>query len=76
MRTIVSRAAYWPAVILIADRLMPASAHAQTSVDAAAAAPAIQFKLPQDLSPWGMFVSADVVVKAVMIGLAFASVLT
>ncbi len=33
-------------------------------------------KLPRDLSPWGMFMAADLVVKAVMIGLAFASVLT
>jgi biopolymer transport protein ExbB len=32
--------------------------------------------LPQDLSPWGMFMQADWVVKAVMIGLAFASVIT
>ena len=32
--------------------------------------------LPRDLSPWGMFISADIVVKAVMIGLAFASVVT
>ncbi len=32
--------------------------------------------LPRDLSPWGMFVNADSVVKAVLIGLAFASVLT
>ena len=32
--------------------------------------------LPHDLSPWGMFMSADIVVKAVMIGLAFASVVT
>ena len=32
--------------------------------------------LPQDLSPWGMFMQADWVVKAVMIGLAFASVVT
>jgi biopolymer transport protein ExbB len=32
--------------------------------------------LPHDLSPWGMFLSADLIVKAVMIGLAFASVLT
>ena len=29
-----------------------------------------------DLSPWSMFMSADVVVKAVMIGLAFASLVT
>jgi biopolymer transport protein ExbB len=32
--------------------------------------------LPRDLSPWGMFMNADVVVKAVMIGLVFASVVT
>jgi biopolymer transport protein ExbB len=31
---------------------------------------------PPDLSPWGMFMQADWVVKAVMIGLAFASVVT
>jgi biopolymer transport protein ExbB len=74
MRTIVSKAAFWPAVILVAALLMPAAVHAQTAVDTAAST--IQFKLPQDLSPWGMFLSADVVVKAVMIGLAFASVLT
>jgi biopolymer transport protein ExbB len=74
MRTIVSKAAFWPAVILIAALLMPAAVHAQTAVDTAAST--IQFKLPQNLSPWGMFLSADVVVKAVMIGLAFASVLT
>lgn len=32
--------------------------------------------LPHDLSPWGMFVAADWVVKAVMVGLAFASLAT
>src|SRR5262245_52713798 len=32
--------------------------------------------LPHDLSPWGMFQSADSVVKAVLIGLAVASFLT
>ncbi|WP_291867571.1 tonB-system energizer ExbB [Bradyrhizobium sp.] len=32
--------------------------------------------VPRDMSPWSMFQSADVVVKAVMIGLAFASVVT
>ena len=32
--------------------------------------------LPVDLSPWGMFMNADIVVKAVMIGLAFASLVT
>ncbi len=32
--------------------------------------------LPSNLSPWGMFLHADVVVKIVMAGLAFASVVT
>src|SRR5262252_2306283 len=41
-----------------------------------AISPDIALKLPRDLSPWGMFMAADIVVKAVMVGLAFASVLT
>ena len=32
--------------------------------------------LPRHLSPWGMFAGADIVVKAVMIGLAIASLVT
>jgi len=32
--------------------------------------------LPRDLSPWGMFQAADLVVKSVMIGLLFASLVT
>lgn len=32
--------------------------------------------LPADLSPWGMFIAADLVVKSVIIGLVLASVLT
>jgi biopolymer transport protein ExbB len=45
---------------------------------AAADEPPIQATalLPRDLSPWGMFMNADVVVKAVMIGLVIASVVT
>jgi biopolymer transport protein ExbB len=43
---------------------------------AAAPQPPITLSLPKDLSPWGMFMAADIVVKAVMVGLAFASVLT
>src|SRR5436190_1442830 len=48
----------------------------------AAALPATSFAatdtalLPRDLSPWGMFANADIVVKAVMIGLALASLAT
>jgi biopolymer transport protein ExbB len=32
--------------------------------------------LPHDLTPWQMFLDADIVVKAVMVGLAFASIVT
>ena len=39
-------------------------------------APQRDTTLPHDLSPWGMFMAADWVVKAVMIGLAFASLVT
>ncbi|MBZ9820313.1 tonB-system energizer ExbB [Mesorhizobium sp. CA4] len=38
--------------------------------------PSISLTLPHDLSPWGMFMNADIVVKAVMVGLAFASLVT
>ena len=36
----------------------------------------IAVRLPRDLTPLGMFLAADVVVKAVMLGLVFASVVT
>jgi len=39
-------------------------------------APDVALKLPRDLSPWGMFMAADIVVKAVMVGLVIVSVLT
>ena len=32
--------------------------------------------LPRDLSPWSMFMSADILVQTVMVGLAFASLVT
>jgi biopolymer transport protein ExbB len=41
-----------------------------------AAAQAQNPLLPKNLSPWGMFLNADIVVKAVMIGLAVASLAT
>ena len=44
-------------------------------VAALAAAPSNPL-LPHDLSPWGMFMNADIVVKFVMVGLAFASLIT
>ena len=56
----------------------PAAQAPVTSAPATTPAPApeITLKLPRDLSPWGMFLAADIVVKAVMIGLVFASLLT
>ncbi|MFB4368172.1 tonB-system energizer ExbB [Pseudomonas sp. LR_1] len=49
------------------------SADAQTLENEAAAEAEQAF---HDLSPWGMYQSADVVVKSVMIGLVLASILT
>jgi biopolymer transport protein ExbB len=53
-----------------------ASAAVAAGDDLAANAPIAAALLPSDLSPWGMFLSADAFVKAVMIGLAFASFVT
>ena len=50
---------------------LPASA--QDGAERTAIAAAL---LPRDLSPWGMFMQADIVVKAVMIGLVFATLVT
>jgi biopolymer transport protein ExbB len=47
-----------------------------TSTAAADAISKLVISVPKELSPWSMFMSADVVVKAVMIGLAFASLIT
>jgi biopolymer transport protein ExbB len=52
-------------------------AWAQEAAAPAAPAPSVPAALlPRDLSPWSMFVTADIVVQAVMVGLLFASVLT
>src|SRR3954452_5116641 len=48
---------------------VPVSALAQDNILATAT-------LPRDLSPWGMYINADPVVKAVLIGLALASLVT
>jgi biopolymer transport protein ExbB len=50
----------------------PAPPSAQPATDRAGA----MIPLPEAMSPWSMFMQADVVVKAVMIGLALASVAT
>ena len=63
-----------PRCALAQDITAPAAA---TAPPATNSPPGISAALlPQDLSPWGMFLNADVVVKAVMIGLAFASLVT
>jgi biopolymer transport protein ExbB len=55
----------------------PAAATAPTAdtSDIKAAKP-VTLQVPRELSPWSMFLSADILVKAVMIGLAFASLVT
>jgi biopolymer transport protein ExbB len=61
-RGMVFRFAWFLAGLAIA--VQPAFAQAQNPL------------LPRNLSPWGMFLNADIVVKAVMTGLAFASLVT
>jgi biopolymer transport protein ExbB len=53
--------------------LLSFPAAAQDATERAVIAAAV---LPRDLSPWGMFMQADAVVKAVMIGLVFATAVT
>jgi biopolymer transport protein ExbB len=55
--------------------ILAAPSLAQTALDPAAA-PARMAPTLHELSPWSMFMGADNVVKAVMIGLALASVIT
>jgi biopolymer transport protein ExbB len=60
------------AVALAAAAVVPCAALAQDS------GPVVigTATLPRDLSPWGMYLNADSVVKAVLIGLALASLVT
>jgi biopolymer transport protein ExbB len=50
----------------------PAPAAAEAAPAPAKPAP----QVPRELSPWSMFLTADIVVKVVMMGLAFASLMT
>ncbi|WP_371425332.1 tonB-system energizer ExbB [Tardiphaga sp.] len=54
----------------------PAASTALASPVAEAAARPIVATGEHDLSPWKMFMGADIIVKAVMVGLAFASIVT
>jgi len=63
--------------------MAPAASDAVPSAPASAAAAPLpgehaisSAELPQDLSPWGMFENADLLVKIVLVGLAFASLVT
>jgi biopolymer transport protein ExbB len=61
-----------PAPVVAPPMTPQAAAPAAAKSDTAAGiAPAMK-----ELSPWVMFMSADIIVKAVMIGLAFASLMT
>ncbi|OQW54612.1 MAG: biopolymer transport protein ExbB [Proteobacteria bacterium SG_bin9] len=63
----------------VSSQSAPAAQTAPSVAQNATIEPARPLRLPatpHELSPWSMFLSADWVVKAVMIGLAFASVLT
>ncbi|MBX8470014.1 MULTISPECIES: tonB-system energizer ExbB [unclassified Pseudomonas] len=75
-----------PAAPAATEQSAPAAAPAATdpvqAVEASAAdAPEVleadnTLGMAHDLSPWGMYQNADVIVKAVMIGLAIASIIT
>ncbi len=55
---------------------VPVAQEAAPDTAAPATVPSADPTLPRDLSPLGMFMQADIIVKAVMIGLIFASVVT
>ncbi|MHB8885517.1 MAG: tonB-system energizer ExbB [Methylovirgula sp.] len=69
-----------PAAPAPAATVPPASAVAPSATAPtkdAVAEPSVPARLlPHELSPWGMFLSADIIVKVVMVGLALASVTT
>ncbi|ACB93891.1 tonB-system energizer ExbB [Beijerinckia indica] len=64
----------------------PAAEPAAPAATAASEAPAVEpgsvaaavdpSNIPHDLSPWGMFTHADIIVQGVMLGLLFASLVT
>jgi biopolymer transport protein ExbB len=72
-----------PAVVLAQAVLVPTPSEAPAASDANATSADDGSKslrstpaALRELSPWSMFLSADILVKAVMIGLAFASLVT
>ena len=67
-------AANAPATPAAAPALQPAASQPTVAAEPSLAITA--HLLPQNLSPWGMFLNADIVVKVVMVGLALASLTT
>jgi biopolymer transport protein ExbB len=65
-----------PAAPVVAPSTIVPSAPTPAAGDATAAPPKPVSVTLRELSPWSMFLSADILVKAVMIGLAFASLVT
>jgi biopolymer transport protein ExbB len=63
MKAKFSRLSTLHALVTLCAGLLPSVAGAATDIAL----------LPRNLSPWGMFLNADIVVKAVMVGLALAS---
>ena len=62
--------------VMLGVGVSPLLAGAAFAQEASGAAPVGNALLPRDLSPWGMFLNADVVVQAVLVGLVVASVVT
>jgi biopolymer transport protein ExbB len=65
-------------LLLVAAPIVPGLPGLAMAQDAGAPLPPVTgaAELPRDLSPLGMFLSADIVVKGVLIGLIFASLVT
>jgi len=62
--------------LIAVDALRSAYAQAATDAAPAVAVPSATAELPRDLTPWGMYLSADPLVKGVLIALVLASVIT
>ena len=73
LKTSLPRIAMLSAALSLVLVAGPAAAQAP---EAGTTLPDISAMLPRDLSPWGMFLHADFVVKLVLIGLALASLVT
>ncbi|MBC3414093.1 tonB-system energizer ExbB [Pseudomonas sp. SWRI51] len=65
-----------PQAVAPADAAAPAEGQAPADDNVQALVEDTSLGMAHDLSPWGMYKNADIVVKAVMIGLAIASIIT